>query len=84
MAGAQAKTGDAIDRRNLDWYIDKAVQVLVFIGGVSGILFIIGIFIFITKEGVGFIGDRFSVTEFFGSARWAQLRATTRPTARWR
>ena len=71
MARAQAKTGDAIDRRNLDWYIDKAVQVLVFIGGISGIIFVIGIFVFITKEGMGFIGDRFSVTEFFGSSRWA-------------
>ena len=25
----------------------------------------------ITKEGLGFIGDRFSIIEFFGSARWA-------------
>ena len=43
------------DRRNLDWFIDKAVQVLVFIAGISAIIFIIGIFVFITKEGVGFI-----------------------------
>ena len=71
MAGPAARTGDAIDRRNLDWYIDKAVQVLVFIGGLSGILFIIGIFVFITKEGLGFLGERFSFTEFFGSPRWA-------------
>ncbi len=71
MGEATAKAGDALDRRNLDWYIDKAVQVLVFIGGVSGILFVIGIFIFITKEGLGFLGDQFSFTEFFGSPRWA-------------
>ncbi len=43
------------DHLNLDWFIDKAVQVLVFIAGISAIVFIIGIFIFITKEGVGFI-----------------------------
>ena len=43
------------DRRNLDWYIDKAVQVLVFFAGISAIIFIIGIFVFITKEGIGFI-----------------------------
>ena len=24
-----------IDRRNLDWFIDKLVQILVFIGGIS-------------------------------------------------
>ena len=71
MAGARAKTGDALDRRNLDWYIDKAVQVLVFIGGVSGILFIIGIFVFITKEGVGFLAGTFNFSEFFFSPRWA-------------
>jgi hypothetical protein len=29
------------DRLNRDWYIDKAVQVLVFIGGISAIIFII-------------------------------------------
>ena len=43
------------DRLNRDWYIDKAVQVLVFLGGISAIVFIIGIFVFITKEGFGFL-----------------------------
>ena len=71
MAEARPAAGDALDRRNLDWYIDKAVQVLVFIGGVSGILFIIGIFVFITKEGLGFLGEGFRFAEFFGSPRWA-------------
>ena len=41
--------------RNVDWFIDKAVQLFVFLGGVSAIIFIIGIFVFITKEGMGFI-----------------------------
>jgi len=59
------------DRRDLAWYIDKAVQVLVFIGGVSGILFVIGIFVFITKEGLGFITERLDLVEFFTSPRWA-------------
>jgi phosphate transport system permease protein len=71
VAEVPSRSGDAADRRNLDWYIDKAVQVVVFIGGLSGILFVIGIFVFITKEGLGFLGDRFSFTEFFGSPRWA-------------
>ncbi len=43
------------DHLNLDWFIDKGVQIAVFIAGISAIIFIIGIFIFITKEGVGFI-----------------------------
>ena len=39
-------------------------------GGISAIVFIISIFIFIAKEGVGFIGDEFSLSEFFGSINW--------------
>lgn len=66
---ARAKL-DQIDRRDADWYIDKAVQVIVFIGGISAIIFIIGIFAFVTKEGLGFIVDRLDIFEFFGSPRW--------------
>ncbi len=43
------------DHLNFDWFVDKGVQVLVFLAGISAIIFIIGIFVFITKEGVGFI-----------------------------
>ena len=60
----------AIDRRDLAWYVDRAVQALVFIGGISGIVFIIGIFVFITKEGLGFITATFDFREFFFSPRW--------------
>jgi phosphate transport system permease protein len=58
------------DRLNFDWYVDKAVQVLVFIGGVSAIVFIFAIFIFIAREGMPFILGRFDFVEFFTSARW--------------
>jgi phosphate transport system permease protein len=44
---------------------------LVFVGGISGILFVIGIFVFITKEGAGFLVGRFDPAEFFLSIRWA-------------
>jgi phosphate transport system permease protein len=74
---APAAEFEDIDRRNLDWYIDKAVQTLVFIGGLSTIIFVIGIFVFVTKEGVGFIVDTFDFAEFFGSPRW-------RPTSEWK
>ena len=67
----------ASDRPNLDWYIDKAVQALVFLGGVSAIIFILGIFVFITREGFGFILEQFDFREFFGSPRW-------RPTSEWK
>jgi phosphate transport system permease protein len=58
------------DQRNLDWYTDKLVQILVFIGGISAIVFIVGIFIFITKEGVAFIFNTMDVREFFLSPYW--------------
>jgi phosphate transport system permease protein len=66
---APARAAD-FDRRNVAWYIDKLVQVLVFIGGISAIIFILGIFIFVTKEGLGFILGRFDFTEFFTSPYW--------------
>ena len=58
------------DRRNLDWYIDKLVQIVVFLGGISAIIFIIGIFVFITKEGIGFILQTMDAKEFFLSPYW--------------
>lgn len=58
------------DARDLDWYVDRIVQVLVFVGGVSAIVFVIGIFVFVTREGMGFITERLSLAEFFGSPRW--------------
>ena len=42
----------------------------VFIGGVSAIVFILGIFVFITKEGLGFILETLDLKEFFGSIAW--------------
>jgi phosphate transport system permease protein len=42
----------------------------VFIGGISAIIFILGIFAFITKEGLGFIFGAFDFKEFFGSIEW--------------
>ncbi len=58
---------DALDTA---WFIDRAVSVLMFVGGISAIVFILGIFVFVTREGVGFIGDRLSFSEFFGSIAW--------------
>jgi len=61
---------DAFDRRTMAWYVDKAMQVLVFIGGISAIIFIIGIFVFITMEGIDFVIDRLDIVEFFTSEYW--------------
>ncbi|MCG7865463.1 MAG: phosphate ABC transporter permease subunit PstC [Candidatus Thiodiazotropha taylori] len=64
-----ASTAD-FDRRDLDWYIDKVVQLIVFFAGISAIIFIIGIFVFITMEGLGFLFEDFTFKEFFLSPFW--------------
>ncbi|MBT3982337.1 MAG: phosphate ABC transporter permease subunit PstC [Bacteriovoracaceae bacterium] len=61
---------DQLDQRNLDWYIDKAVSMIVFIAGISAIIFIVGIFLFIAKEGLSFIIKDMDFTEFFTSPYW--------------
>ncbi|MEJ1355083.1 MAG: phosphate ABC transporter permease subunit PstC [Candidatus Sedimenticola sp. (ex Thyasira tokunagai)] len=61
---------DNFDHRDLDWFIDRLVQTLVFLCGISAIVFIIGIFIFITKEGMGFVFESFDPIEFFTSEYW--------------
>jgi len=60
---------DELDRRNLDWYVDKVVEVLVFVCGLSAIIFIIGIFTFITKEGYAFV-LQMDWSEFFLTQYW--------------
>lgn len=59
-----------LDHRGRYWYVDRAVAVLVFIGGISAIVLIVGIFVFITREGLGFIFGAFDFGEFFGSTAW--------------
>jgi len=58
------------DQRGIDWYVDKIVQIVVFVGGISAIIFVFGIFVFVAREGAGFLFGRFDLVEFFGSLRW--------------
>ena len=58
------------DQRGFDWFLDKAFQVIFFVGGISAIVFIFGIFTFIMREGLEFILGNFNATEFFLSQRW--------------
>jgi phosphate transport system permease protein len=68
-----------LDRRDTAWYVDRGAAVLVFVGGVSAILFIAGIFIFVMREGIGFLLERFDAREFFGSTAWRPT-SDTNPT----
>ena len=60
----------SLDRRDAAWYVDRAMAALMFIGGISAILFIISIFVFILREGIGFLVTGFDAAEFFGSTAW--------------
>jgi len=77
MAQVSEPVGAAhdLDQRGRAWYVDKVVQVLVFAGGISAIVFILGIFFFIFREGLGFLLGPFDFGDFFGSINW-------RPTSR--
>ena len=70
QAGSLKIANRDMDRRDRAWYVDKAVQILVFIGGFSAIVFIVGIFVFITKEGLGFIWETLDLKEFLFSTKW--------------
>ncbi len=59
-----------LDHRGRSWYVDKAVAAGVFIGGISAIVFIIGIFVFIAREGFTFVFGTLDVGEFFTSIEW--------------
>ncbi|GAB4242267.1 MAG: phosphate ABC transporter permease subunit PstC [Acidobacteriota bacterium] len=62
--------GRTLDRRDRAWWIDKVIQALMFLGGISAIIFIFGIFTFITLEGLDFLRHRFDFREFFFSTAW--------------
>ncbi|MFO8173792.1 MAG: phosphate ABC transporter permease subunit PstC [Longimicrobiales bacterium] len=59
-----------LKKRDMAWYQDRAIAAFVFLGGISAIVFILGIFVFITKEGLGFILNTMDVKEFFTSTAW--------------
>lgn len=67
-----------VDARDADWYLDKVVQWVVFVGGISAIVFITSIFLFIAREGTGFIVNTMDVKEFFLSPAWRPT--SDRPT----
>ncbi len=60
----------ALDRRDRAWFVDLVFRILVLAGGLSGIVFIVGIFVFIFAQGAGFLLHRFDPAEFFGSIEW--------------
>jgi phosphate transport system permease protein len=72
--GSQPQTRDslatALDRRDAAWWIDFAARAMVLIGGISAILFIVAIFLFIGTQGLEFAWNRLDWADFFFGDRW--------------
>lgn len=60
----------ALDRRDRAWWFDFTARAAVFIGGISAILFIAGIFVFIGTQGFDFAVHRLDWAAFLFGDRW--------------
>ena len=65
-----AALAHALDRRDASWWIDWAARTGVFIGGMSAILFIGAIFVFIATQGLEFAINRLSISELLFGRHW--------------
>jgi phosphate transport system permease protein len=57
-------------RRGWDIAVEKVIEALIRTCGVSAIVFVFGIFVFVFREGAGFLFSGFNPLEFFGSIEW--------------
>lgn len=65
--GLKARAGT---RARLERAVERGIEVLVHLCGYSAIVFVVGIFVFILREGHEFLLGRFDFFEFFGSTEW--------------
>ena len=75
------KTPD-LDRRNAAWFVDKSMQILMFAGGISAIVFIIGIFVFVAREGCRSYSATWTSASFSRRPAGVRRLSTTRPSGR--
>ncbi len=59
-----------VDRLSLDWLIDKAAQLILFVSGISAIIFILSIIVFVFEQGLGFLLHEVDLVEFLTSPCW--------------
>ncbi len=59
-----------VDRFTLDWAIVKAAQIILFVAGISAILFILSIIVFVFEKGLGFLVYEVDLVEFLTSPYW--------------
>lgn len=59
-----------LDHRDRSWWFDFVMRGAVFAGGVSAILFIVAIFVFIASQGAEFAWNRLSWSDLLFGSRW--------------
>ena len=64
------RTTIAADRRDLAYWVDVAARWIMWLGGSSAIVLILGIFLFVASQGLGFALGQLSWFEFFTSPAW--------------
>ena len=69
-ASAREAASSAVDRLGFAWWVDQVMRVLVFIGGISAIVFVIAIFVFVASQGLVFALRDLDWGQFFGSPDW--------------
>ncbi|GDY02849.1 hypothetical protein LBMAG49_21780 [Planctomycetota bacterium] len=65
-----------VDQRDRAWWLDFTAKTVVFFGGISAIIFIVSIFLFIATQGLDFAVHRLNWADFFTSPIW---RPTSSP-----
>ncbi|MCR9245673.1 MAG: phosphate ABC transporter permease subunit PstC [bacterium] len=60
----------ALDHRDRSWLVDLFARIGVQVGGISAILFIVAIFLFIGTEGFEFLWNRLSFSELLFGTQW--------------
>lgn len=68
MAGPVHTTD--VNKRSFAWWQDRFARGLVLIGGVSAIVFVLAIFVFVAQQGLGFALGDLNLLEFFTSTAW--------------
>lgn len=67
---ARGRLEDKIDSAYV-W--DRVAQGLIFLGGISAIVFVVAIFVFIAREGLGFMVAELDLGYFFTSPNWRPI-----------
>jgi phosphate transport system permease protein len=58
------------NKRRIGTLAEPVIEGLIRFCGISAILFVLGIFFFVFREGAGFLIDKLNLQEFLGSAEW--------------